>query len=74
MKNADGKKYDENCEKFELGSFSYRGPNSSETMTISVRNHLWIAGFFCNSIRKKIISITQKKSKKHTQVNRDKRD
>ena len=40
MKNADGKKYDENCEKFELGSFSYRGPNSSETMTISVRNHL----------------------------------
>ena len=40
MKNADGKKYDENCEKFELGSFSYRGPNSSETMTISVRYHL----------------------------------
>ena len=40
------KKYDENCEKFELGSFSYRGPNSSGTMTISVRNHPTISGFF----------------------------
>ena len=46
MKNADGKKYDENCEKFELGSFSYRGPNSSETMTISVRNHRKIVVFW----------------------------
>ena len=40
------KKYDENCEKFELGSFSYLGPNSSETITISVRNHLKIEVFF----------------------------
>ena len=67
MKNADGKKYDENCEKFELGSFSYRGPNSSETMIIFCQKSSINCSFFVMQ-PEIILLITQKKSKKHVKT------